>query len=62
MAKAVKSINSQGVLIMLNEMSSVFGLPSRNTTDRGTAFTSNIFKKFCGDNGIDHMLVAVGSP
>lgn len=60
--KAVKSTNAQPVVWMLEEMASVFGLPSRIITDRGTAFTSNALKKYCEDYGIDHVLVAVGTP
>lgn len=58
----MKSTNAQPVLTMLEQMAGAFGLPCRIVTDRGTAFTSNAFKKFCSDNGIDHVLVAVGTP
>lgn len=62
LAKPVKSTNAPPVITMLEEMSSVFGLPSRIITDRGAAFTSRVFKQYCEDYGIRHVLVAVGTP
>uniref|UniRef100_A0AAG5DS95 RNA-directed DNA polymerase n=1 Tax=Anopheles atroparvus TaxID=41427 RepID=A0AAG5DS95_ANOAO len=60
--KAVRSTKTQPVIDMLEEMACIFGMPSRIVTDRGTAFTSIMLRDYCKEYGIDHVLVAVGTP
>ena len=40
----------------------VFEVSTRIITDRGTAFTSHIFKNFCQEYSIKHVLNAVTTP
>ncbi|XP_036320155.1 uncharacterized protein LOC118734544 [Rhagoletis pomonella] len=37
-------------------------MPERIVTDRGTAFTSRGFQKYCADNNVKHILAAVRTP
>ncbi|XP_017488672.1 PREDICTED: uncharacterized protein LOC108376920 [Rhagoletis zephyria] len=60
--KAVRNTKTLPVLQMLNEVSSYFGLPARIVTDRGTAYTSKQFAKYCDDNGVQHIKTAVRTP
>nr|XP_029728007.1 uncharacterized protein K02A2.6-like [Aedes albopictus] len=60
--KAVRSTRSELVVKMLVDLTSVFGTPQRMITDRGTAFTAGVFRRFCDEHHINHVLVAVGSP
>ncbi|XP_054746585.1 uncharacterized protein K02A2.6-like [Anastrepha obliqua] len=60
--RAVRSTATRHVIGLLNEVSSYFGVPARIVTDRGTAFTSNDFQKYCKDNDIKHILNAVRTP
>lgn len=62
MVKAVQSTKTQPVLIMLREVSSIFGLPTRIISDRGTAFTSRAFTDYCDANNIQHIQNAVRTP
>ena len=39
-----------------------FGNPTRIITDRGTAFTSTDFKKYCATERIEHILITTGVP
>lgn len=60
--KAVKSTDTRSVLVMLNELTQHFGLPSRIVSDRGTAFTSKAFAEYCAENNIAHVQNAVRTP
>lgn len=60
--RAVKSTQTGPVLSMLDEVAGIFGQPARLITDRGTAFTSNAFSKYCSENGLEHCKIAVGTP
>ncbi|XP_053968882.1 uncharacterized protein K02A2.6-like [Anastrepha ludens] len=60
--RAVRSTATRHVIGLLNEVSSYFGVPARIVTDRGTAFTSNDFQKYCKDNDIKHILNAIRTP
>lgn len=62
MVKAVKSTKTLPVIEMLNEVTMYFGLPLKIVSDRGTAFTSHLFQKFCADNDIQHIQNAVRTP
>ena len=46
----------------LNRQSAIFGNPERIISDRGTAFTSNKFREYCKEQGINHLLISTGVP
>jgi Integrase zinc binding domain/Integrase core domain len=60
--KAVRNTTAKPVVKALNDVTGIFGLPCRFITDRGAAFTSNLFEKYCDDNDIQHIKCAVGTP
>lgn len=60
--RPVRSTKTAPVIEFLNDLSSFFGLPQTIITDRGTAFTSAPFEKFCSDNNISHIKNAVRTP
>jgi len=51
-----KTTGTAGVIKRLEEFIKQKGLPDRIISDRGTAFTSEKFKKFCQDQGTHHTL------
>lgn len=57
-----KSTNSKEVLDKLVIQQKVFGNPRRIITDKGSAFTSNEFRKYCEEEMIEHVLVTTGVP
>lgn len=58
----VQSTKTKHVIKALGQLFSLFGVPTRIITDRGTAFTSHSFTAFCQDLGIKHILNAVATP
>lgn len=58
----VKNTSTRYVIEALNEASSYVGMPLRVVTDRGSAFTSREFEKYCFENDIKHILTAVRTP
>lgn len=60
--KLVKSTKSKITVNVLNEFISIFGVPKRIISDRGTSFTSDLFKKFVLNKRIKHVLNAVATP
>lgn len=60
--KPVKSTKARFVINLLENMCKTFGLPSRIITDRGTAFTSHMFKNYCQQQNIQLILNAVATP
>lgn len=60
--KPVRSTKSQISIRALKEYFSIFGVPRRLISDRGSSFTSSAFKKFMTDKGIKHVLNAVATP
>lgn len=60
--RAVKTTKSKPVISILKEIFSYFGTPVRLITDRGTAFTSKEFEKFCADNQVIHIKNATSTP
>lgn len=60
--RAVKSTATKHVITILNEVTEYFGMPTRMITDRGTAFTSHAFERFCKENDVKHILNAVRTP
>ena len=59
---ACKSTKTEEVLRKLKEYFRAYSRPRRLISDRGTAFTSALFKDFMQSEKIEHILVAVGTP
>lgn len=59
---AVKSTTSLETIKKLEVITTTFGNPRRIITDRGTAFTANLFKEFCEKEDIEHILCTTGVP
>jgi len=57
-----KSTSSKDVITRLEAQSAIFGNPAQIISDRGTAFTSDEFKKYCEDEGIELHAVTTGVP
>lgn len=57
-----KSTTTAEVLSKLEIHQQTFGNPIRFITDRGTAFTSGAFQKYCEDEQIQHVPVTTGVP
>jgi len=60
--RAVKSTATKHVLDVLQDVTSYLGMPDRIVTDRGTAFASKDFEKYCKSNNVKHILNAVRKP
>lgn len=60
--KPVKSTRAKLVVKLLESTVNTFGLPTRIITDRGSAFTCSLFKNFCKQQNILHILNAVATP
>ena len=60
--KAVADTKSVKVCNFLREIFPYFGVPVRLICDRGSAFTSDLFKKFCKTNNIKQILNATATP
>lgn len=60
--KPVRNTNTQNVLKVLEDIFYTFRTPERIISDRGSCFTSHLFKKFCSEKGLKHVLNAVASP
>lgn len=58
----VRNVTSQVTIERLRETFSRFGLPVTLVSDNGTAFTSNEFKIFLKENGINHRTIAPYHP
>lgn len=59
---AVKNTKTKSTIKVLNNYFSLFGVPTRLISDRGTSFTSRTFKDFINKLGIRHVLNAVATP
>lgn len=57
-----KSTSSAEVINKLEIHQQIFGNPIRIVTDRGTAFTSGAFQKYCQDEEIQHVTITTGVP
>lgn len=57
-----KTVAADETLRRLKEQQQVFGNPRRIITDRGSAFTSEVFKSYCRDENIEHILITTGMP
>ncbi|KYB25917.1 hypothetical protein TcasGA2_TC034104 [Tribolium castaneum] len=60
--KALPDVGAEGTLSFLKEFVSNYGKPNKIISDRGTAFISKLFEKFCGDCEIQHVKIATASP
>lgn len=60
--RPVRNTTSKAVIQTLLDISQFVGIPSQIISDRGSSFTSRIFKSFCEENGIKHILTAVRTP
>ncbi|KAJ8916988.1 hypothetical protein NQ315_012903 [Exocentrus adspersus] len=60
--KAVASTKTQPLLTFLDSVIENFGVPRRIITDRGSCFTSKLFKKYCEDLNIKHVQNATATP
>lgn len=61
-AKAVASTKTKALIQFLEETVSVFGIPRRIICDRGTCYTSNVFREFTERLGIKLILNATATP
>lgn len=59
---AVRSTKSKASIKVFQNYFSLFGVPTRLITDRGTSFTSKKFKTFTRSVGIKHILNSVATP
>lgn len=60
--KAVKNCKSKTTVNVFEEYFSLFGVPRRLITDRGSSFTSREFTSFVKEKGFSHVLNAVATP
>lgn len=60
--KPVRNTKSLVTIKVLEDIFYTFRNPDRIISDRGTSFTSHVFKRFCKEKGIKHVLNAVASP
>lgn len=60
--KAVRNASVRPVVNAIRELGMHFGTPSRIVSDRGSAFTSSRFKRFCKDYNIEHIKNATATP
>lgn len=58
----VKDVKTKWVIRALTQLFSLFGVPSRIISDRGTSFTSQLFDGFCKEYNIKHVLNAMATP
>ncbi|GFW08257.1 retrovirus-related Pol polyprotein from transposon 17.6 [Trichonephila clavipes] len=58
----VKSTSTKDALDKLILQQTIFGNPSKIITDKGSAFTSTEFHKFCQEESIEHVQITTGVP
>jgi len=58
---ATKSTGCNEVISNLTSLFSIFSLPQRIISDRGTAFSSSKFSQFVKEREIKHVMTAVAS-
>lgn len=58
----VRTVKTKEVCSKLKEYFSYYSKPLRIVSDRGTCYTSEMFKEFCSEHDIQHVLIASGSP
>lgn len=60
--RPVRDTKSATTVKVLKDHIGYFGVPTRLITDRGTSFTSGVFKEFVTSYGIKHIMNAVATP
>jgi len=60
--RAVKSTKVKHVIEVMREVCSTYGSPSVLISDQGACFTSHQFRRFCKENRIQHIKIAVATP
>lgn len=60
--KSIRNTKSLSTIRVLEGVFYTFRNPDRIVSDRGTSFTSHVFKRFCINKGIKHVLNSVASP
>lgn len=60
--RPAKDTSTKFVIKAIDDIIIHFGTPTRIITDRGTAFTSNTFERYCKDLNISHILNATATP
>lgn len=60
--KPVRDTKSATTIKVFKEFVGYFGVPTRLITDKGTSFTSGMFKEFVVSHGIKHIMNAVATP
>ncbi|GFW07969.1 hypothetical protein TNCV_3921011 [Trichonephila clavipes] len=58
----VKTVSAESALEKLKQQQKTFGNPIRIISDRGSAFTSKLFKDYCDEENIQHLQIATGVP
>ncbi|XP_050339490.1 uncharacterized protein K02A2.6-like [Bactrocera neohumeralis] len=57
-----KTTETQEVVRHLESWVTIFGSPQRIISDKGTAYTSKMFKEFCSKYKIEHVEITAGVP
>lgn len=60
--KPVRNTKSNTTIRVLKEYFGIFGVPRRVISDRGTSFSSTLFKKFVNAKNVKHVMNAVATP
>ncbi|GFV35376.1 hypothetical protein TNCV_3204081 [Trichonephila clavipes] len=58
----VKTVSAESALEKLKQQQKTFGNPIRIISDRGSAFTSELFNDYCDEENIQHLQIATGVP
>ena len=56
-AKICKNTNHESVITFLKEYTNIYGVPKSFKTDKGSAFISKEFSKYCNENNITRKYV-----
>lgn len=59
---STKSVTAKEDIDKLAVIEATFGNPGKLVSDRGTAFTSNVFGNYCSEREIRHILITTGVP
>lgn len=59
---STKSTSAEEMINRLSKQAIIFGNPRQIVSDRSAAFTSNLFRKYCTDENIEHVLITAGVP